>query len=895
MPDRHVTVYLVDGSSYLHRAYHAIRNLSNSKGFPTNAIFGFTKMLLKLLADKDPERVVVVFDAKGPNFRHAIYSAYKENRPPMAEDLVVQVPVLKEVVNLLAVPMVEREGYEADDLIGTYARLLEEKGHDVVIVSGDKDFRQLITRRVSLWDPSKDVVTDYDGLRRTYGFEPVRFVDVMSLSGDSTDNIPGVPGVGEKTAVELIRSFGSFEGVFENLSEIKKNKLRENLEKYREQAALSRRLVTIERFADMGGDAPMDLRVGEPDRERLTQVFRELEFHELWEQFMPRLTEKDAPVNLCLTMGDWLSLKASVCREESLVMVVLTAEKDPVQAPIAGIGFYTPETGFSYVPLGHEDAGGSSQLAWEEVEGDLTELFEDENLGVMGHDLKVTAEAFASKGLKLQRLAFDTMLAAYVVNPGLKRYDLRALAQHYLNRPMTAEEELLGKGPHAVSFSEISVEKASRYACEKLQIILALKEDLEKRLAEHRNEDLFHQIEMKLIPVLVGMELHGVKLDQVVFRNLSKDYAERMVQIEKEIFAEAGMKFNIQSSQQLGFVLFEKMQLPVQRKTNKTKHYSTDVNVLKKLAGCASRIPQLVLEYRTLSKLKSTYLDALLKMVNPATGRIHTSFNQAVTATGRLSSSNPNLQNIPARGETGREIRRGFIAEEGYRLVSADYSQVELRVFAHYSGDQAFLEAFRHGEDIHRRTASELMGVRPEAVTPDMRRIAKTINFGIIYGMGPRKLGEQLEIDLTTAKHYISRYYAQYAGVVRYREAMISKARQDGFVTTLFNRRRYLPDIDHKNPMIRAEAERMAVNTPIQGTAADLIKMAMIRIHERLAPDRAACRMLLQVHDELLFEVASEETGRFMGMIRREMEQVYPLQVPLLVDIREGANWDEVH
>ncbi|WP_028320165.1 DNA polymerase I [Desulfatiglans anilini] len=894
MPDRLVTVYLVDGSSYLHRAYHAIRNLSNSKGFPTNAVFGFTKMLLKLLAERNPERLAVVFDAKGRNFRHAIYAAYKENRPPMAEDLVVQVPVLKEIVSLLSVQMVEKEGYEADDLIGTYARLLEEKGCSVVIVSGDKDFRQLISPRISLWDPSKDVVTDYEGLKRTYGFEPVRFVDVMGLSGDSTDNIPGVPGIGEKTAVELIRAFGSFDGVFKNLGQIKKKKLRENLEKYREQAYLSRRLVAIERFADTG-DAPMDLRIGEPDRERLAQVFRELEFHALWEQFMPRLAEKDVPLRLCLTKSGWQMLKDSVRAAESMVMVVLTSESDPLQSPIAGIALFTPDEGFSYVPLNRKDRGDSPGLSWEEIEKDLAQLLEGEKLGVTGHDLKVTAEVFALKGLKLRRLEFDTMLAAYVVNPGLKRYDLRALAQYYLNLPMTAEEELLGKGRNALSFSEIPLEKASRYSCERLQVILSLKEDLSKRLAEHRNEDLFREIEMRLIPVLVDMELRGVKLDQAVFRNLSKDYAGRMAQIEKEIFTEAGMEFNIQSSQQLGFVLFEKMQLPVQRKTNKTKHYSTDVHVLRRLANGASRIPELVLEYRTLSKLKSTYLDALLKMVNPSTGRIHTSFNQAVTATGRLSSSNPNLQNIPARGDTGREIRRGFIAEEGFRLVSADYSQVELRVFAHYSGDQAFLDAFRSGEDIHRRTASELMGVQPDAVTPDMRRIAKTINFGIIYGMGPRKLSEQLEIDVTTAKHYIERYYSRYSGVVQYREAMISKARRDGFVTTLFNRRRYLPDIDHKNQMIRAEAERMAVNTPIQGTAADLIKMAMIRIHERLEPDRPVCRMLLQVHDELLFEVAAEETERLMPMIRREMEDVYPLKVPLLVDIREGANWDEVH
>jgi DNA polymerase-1 len=534
-------------------------------------------------------------------------------------------------------------------------------------------------------------------------------------------------------------------------------------------------------------------------------------------------------------------------------------------------------------------------LGWQEVLGVLKGLLEDEAVLKVGQNIKYDAEVLKRHGLDLRGIHFDTMIASYVINPGLRQHNLDYLAQHYLSHKMIAFHEVVGKGKKALCFSEVDVDRAREYSCEDADITLRLMAVLDERLRSHQNEALFYGLEMKLLPVLMDMEMTGIRIDTGFFEEMSARFFRQMKEIEREIFREAGMEFNINSSRQLGFVLFEKLRLPVQKKTSKTRAYSTDVKVLEKLAAGPHTIPKLVLRYRTLSKLKSTYLDALVKMVDPATGRIHTSYNQSVAATGRLSSSNPNLQNIPIRGEEGREIRKGFVAETGHCLVSADYSQVELRIFAHYSRDEAFIDAFKGEDDIHTRTASEILGVELQAVTPEMRRIAKAINFGILYGMGPRRLSEEVEIDQKTAKDYIAAYYERYQGLERYRTEMIDMAKREGYVSTLFNRRRYLPDIQHSNRVIRAEAERMAINTPIQGTAADLIKKAMIQIYGRLNQEGYGAKMLLQVHDELVFEVPEEELDRLIPMIREEMEGVYDLKVPLRVDINTGRNWGEAH
>jgi len=886
-------VYLVDGSSYIHRAFHAIRNLSNSKGFPTNAVFGFTKMALKLIKDKNPGYLAFVFDVKGPTFRHEFYRDYKANRPPMPEDMAIQIPVIKKVLEKLNVTILEKQGYEADDIIGTLARQCEEKGFEVVMVTGDKDFRQLVTRKIVMWDTMKDVVTDYASLKETYGFEPELFIDVMGLSGDTSDNIPGVPGVGEKTAIKLINEFGSFEKVFEHGEEIKGNKLKENLLKFKDQAVLSKRLVSIDRFVPL--DVSMDqLKVGEPNGEELSKIFQDMEFRGLWDDFASR-KEIPSDYRLCLTKESLQDLVKKI-KQTGLVSVdTETTSQDPLQAGLVGISFSCKEGEAYYLPISHNYLGDPQQLAWSEALEILRDVLEDENILKVGQNIKYDAEVLIRHGIALKGIHFDTMVASYVINPGLRQHSLDYLAQHYLSHKMIRFSDVVGKGKNQLNFSDIDVETACEYSCEDADMTLRLMHILEKKMRSDKNEDLFFDLEMKLLPVLMSMEMTGIRIDADFFMEMSGDFADQMKAMEREIYDEAGMEFNINSSQQLGHVLFEKLKLPVQKKTAKTKRYSTDVKVLKKLTSLPHKIPGLILRYRTLSKLKSTYLDALVKMVNPETGRIHTSYNQTVAATGRLSSSNPNLQNIPIRGEEGREIRKGFVAQDGHYLVSADYSQVELRVFAHYSNDEAFMEAFKLDEDIHTRTAAEILDVNVLFVTPEMRRIAKAVNFGIIYGMGPKKLSEELGIDLKTAKNYISTYYDRYRGVAGFREEMVETAGKEGFVTTLFNRRRYLPDIHHSNQMIRAEAERMAVNTPIQGTAADLIKKAMINIHSRLIQEGFQTKMLLQVHDELVFEVPEEELDTVVPMVRREMEGVYPLRVPLKVDIKKGRNWDEAH
>jgi DNA polymerase-1 len=696
------------------------------------------------------------------------------------------------------------------------------------------------------------------------------------------------------SAVDLIRQFGTLEGVFEHLPRIQKKKLKESLERSRPDAELSKRLVTIDRFTPLDLQIE-DLKVGEPDAETLGGIFRELEFRGLWDQFSRREQAVSGEYRLCLSEQDVQELVQRI-REKGFVSVdTETTSEDPLKAELVGISAAVEEKRASYIPIAHAYAGAPPQLGVQKALGLLKGVLEDERIAKIGQNIKYDALVLKKHGIDLQGIRFDTMVASYVINPSLRQHNLGALAQHFLNHKMISYEDVVGKGKAQRNFSEVDLDRAKAYSCEDADITLRLSRLLAERLRAEENEDLFYDLEMALVPVLVDMEYRGIRIDAPLFEQMSRDFSVQMGEIEREIYAEAGMEFNIQSPQQLGHVLFEKLQLPVQKKTFKTGAHSTDVKVLTRLSVLPYRLPKLVLRYRTLAKLKSTYLDSLVKLVNPATGRIHTSFNQTVTATGRLSSSNPNLQNIPVRGEEGREIRKGFIADEGCLLLSADYSQVELRVFAHYSNDPAFREAFRMGEDIHTRTASEVLGVPGEQVTPPMRRIAKAINFGIIYGMGPQKLSEELGIDLQTARNYISTYYDRYKGVARYREEIIASAREKGYVTTLFNRRRYLPDIQHKNRIIRSEAERMAINTPIQGTAADLIKKAMVRIHGRLRGEGLRTRMLLQVHDELVFEVPEPEIGRVSALVREEMEGVFSLSVPLRVDVRSGRNWDEAH
>jgi len=894
MTQQNNTIYLVDGNSYIYRAYHAIGYLSNSKGLRTNAIFGFTKMLLKLFEDKGPEYAAVALDAKGPTFRHEMYDKYKATRPPMPDDLVEQLPYIRNIIQFLGLKMIEMPGFEADDIIGTLTKKGEEKGYKVVVVTGDKDFRQIISDKTSLWDTMKDKITDLNALHDEYGLEPAQIIDLMGLSGDTSDNVPGVKGVGEKTALSLIQEFGSLENVYAQIDKITKTKLKENLKSSHENALLSKKLVTINCNVPLRCEID-DLKINKPEAEKLSSIFRELEFKGLWEQFASKNSAIKNAYKLLMNEQDLIYLTEKINRTGLVSVDTETTSTDPHTAELVGISFsLEPDTGY-YLPLSHRYLGAPKQLDKQRAINILKGVLEDEKILKVGQNIKYDAIVFRNNGIDLKGIYFDTMVASYVINPGLRQHNLDFLAQHYLNHKMISYNDVVGRGKAEINFSGVTVERAMEYSCEDADITLKIKAILEKQLKEDQNQELFHNLEMKLLPVLMDMEVSGIKIDIPFFREMSHSFSMRIRELEKEIFKEAGTDFNINSPQQLANILFERLELPVQKKTIKTKSSSTDVKVLKKLAIAGHKIPALILQYRTLAKLKSTYLDALVKMVNPKTGRVHTSYNQTVAATGRLSSSNPNLQNIPIRGEEGREIRKGFIAEEGHYLLSADYSQVELRLFAHYSGDDAMIDAFTKEQDIHTRTASEILGIPIADVTPEKRRIAKAINFGIIYGMGAKKLSDELNIDIKVAREYIDSYYSRYKGVARYREAMAEQAKKQGYVTTLFNRRRYIPEINSDNNMIKAEAERIAINTPIQGTAADLIKMAMINIDARLKREGFKTRMLLQVHDELVFEGPENEIAIMPALLKREMEGVYKLSVPLKVDAGYGKNWDEAH
>jgi DNA polymerase-1 len=883
-------IYLVDGSSYIYRAYHAVRHLSTSQGLPTNATFGFTNMLLKLLAEQTPEYVAIAFDAKGPTFRHEIYDAYKANRPPMPEDLALQIPYIKQVVTGMNIPALEFPGYEADDIIGTLVRTAEEKGFRIVMVTGDKDFKQLISRSVSMWDPMRDRTIDYASLKGDFGLEPPQWVDVMALAGDTSDNIPGVPGIGEKTAVQLIRAFGSMEELFQSLDKVTQTKLRENLARFHEQAVLSRRLVAINTEVPLSVKAS-SFKVSPPDSQKLAELFKLLEFRKLQQRFpiQEALSKKDYRV---IVDDEALkSLLHELDKAKCFALDLETTAKDPMKASIVGISFaHRPNQAF-YIPLRHSSG---TQLEPDKTLARLKPLLEDPGLTKVGQNIKYDWIVLRRSGIDLKGLTFDTMVASYLLNPTVRAHNLETIAAAYLNHRMITYKEVTGTGKRQIGFDQVSIQDAVPYACEDADITFMACEVLKPKLQELGLERLFQEVEMPLIPVLLDMEMSGVCVDRARLRSISKDFDRQLHQIQERIFAIAGEEFNIQSHRQLRRILFEKLNLPFQKKTKKKTGYSTDVEVLTTLS-VEHELPALVLQYRSLAKLKSTYADALVDLIHPETHRIHTSYNQTITATGRLSSSDPNLQNIPVRTEEGRMVRAAFVPRRGWTMLSADYSQIELRLLAHYSQDPLLVKAFQQDQDIHTRTAAEVFELFPSMVTPEMRRQAKVINFGIIYGMGSFRLARELGISQKMARTYIEHYFATYVGVKQFIVETIEKARQAGKVTTLLGRHRWLPDILSRNRNAREFAERTAVNTPLQGTAADLIKLAMIQLHKALNKKSLRAKMLLQVHDELVFEVPPDEVEAVQGLVRSIMEGVYELKVPLKVDMKTGPNWAEVH
>ena len=886
-------IYLIDGTAYIYRAYHAIRSLSNSKGLPTNAIFGFTRMLMKLIEERQPRFVGMFFDAQGPTFRHERYPAYKANRPPMPDDMAAQIPHIKAVTAAFRIPVLELEGFEADDLIGTVARRAEADGFEVVLVTGDKDFVQLVTEHISIWDPMKDRSVVLGDFRRENGLEPQQMIDVMGLSGDTADNVPGVPGIGPKTALDLIRTYQSIDGVYIRLGEITKPKQRANLEAHRDQALLSRELVRIETAAPIDFSATAFAHQP-PDQARLAELFQTFEFRQLQQAFSDT-TERPAKDYQAVMNTDALErLVAQLTAAERFAVDTETTSQHPMRAELVGISVACQPHVAYYIPCAHRYLGAPPQLDRQTVLDRLRPLLEDPTVEKIGQNIKYDAIVLARHGVHLKGIAYDTMLASYLLNPSKRSHSLDQIALDFLGHKNIAYEEVAGKGRHRVTFDQVILDKAVPYACEDADITLLAYQALAPKIEAIGLNDLMRDVELPLIPVLMGMEMHGVRLDTQRLRDLSGLFHAQMEDLAAQIHTLAGEPFNIKSSQQLGQVLFEKLNLPVQKKTKKKTGYSTDVEVLTKLAD-QHELPALVLRHRALAKLKSTYVDALIGLMLPESGRVHTSFNQTVTATGRLSSSDPNLQNIPIRTAEGREIRKAFVPPEGWRILSADYSQVELRILAHYSQDPILIQAFAEDEDIHTRTACEVFARAPESITDELRRHAKVINFGIIYGMGPFSLSQDLGISQKMAKTYIDNYFNRYPGVKRFIDQTIETARETRRTSTLLGRIRLLPEIDSRNRNIRQFAERTAVNTPIQGTAADLIKLAMIAVDRGLREDRFRARMLLSVHDEVVLELPPEEIDPVGDMVRTTMENIWKLAVPLKVNLAVGLNWAEAH
>ena len=883
-------LFLIDGSSYIFRAFHAIGRLSTSKGFPTNAIFGFTSMLLKVLREIKPEYVAVVLDAKGPTFRDEIYPDYKANRPSMPEGLEPQIPYIKRIIQGYSIPVIEKEGYEADDVMGTIAKEVAKKGVYVTIVTGDKDMLQLVDEHIHTLDTMKDRSFGAREVVERYGVKPGQMTDIMGLAGDSIDNIPGVPGIGEKTAVALIKEFDTLENLLANREKLPRKKLIEALTRFGEQATLSKRLATI------ATDVPLeynlkDFALSEPVVETLKEIFRELEFSKFLKELTSEtlstedyhiVTEEDQFSNL---VGE---LKG--CR--GFAFDFETTSRDPMLAELVGLSFsFNPHQAY-YIPLGHRYPGVPRQLGKEFVLGELKSLFEDERLKKYGQNIKYEYVLLKRSGIELRGIECDTMVASYLVNPTKHNHNLEEIAREYLDHRMISYKDVVGSGKREVTFDQVDLNTAKNYSCEDSDVTFLVSHTLLPKLADEGPKDLFDEVEVPLIEVLAHMEMNGVKIDRSLLEEMSKESETQLASIANRIYLLAGEQFNINSSQQLSKILFEKLKLPKVKKTKTGT--STDTEVLTKLAP-QHDLPLELLAYRSLSKLKSTYIDALPKLINPRTGRVHTSYNQTVTATGRLSSSDPNLQNIPIRSEEGKRIRKAFIPEEGWLMISADYSQIELRILAHLTRDNTLCEAFHRDEDIHARTASNIFGVRLEDVTPEMRRGAKVINFGIIYGMSAFGLGKELDIEPKVASAYIEGYFQRYQGVKDYIDSTLSEAREKGYVTTLFGRRRYLPEINSSNQMARNAAERTAINTPIQGTAADLIKIAMIQIHRRLKDLNLSTKMIMQVHDELVFECPEGELEKASRIIREGMEGVMKCLVPLRVSISHGRNWNEAH
>ncbi|MBU0946372.1 MAG: DNA polymerase I [Proteobacteria bacterium] len=882
-------VYLVDGSAYIYRAYHAVVPLSNSQGLPTHAVFGFLNILRKLLREKKPKYIAVVFDAKGPVFRHELYGDYKANRPPMPEDLVSQIPYIKELVQAMNIPSFEIEGLEADDLIATAAKILGAQGCRVVVVSGDKDLLQLVDEQVVMWDPMNDKIMDISAIEAKYHVKPEQLLDCYALMGDSSDNVPGVPGVGPKTAEKLINQYGSLEAIYTELAGMKKSKLKDRIAENKEMAFLSRDLIRLKYDAEMPSRISA-YQLLEADEELLQDLYRRLEFTSMVKDKTETIPVPREGFQLISSGEELQSLVDHLSSATLLVIDTETTSLEVTRASLVGISLCTDLDAAWYIPVGHRSEDGKrlkGQLDQDLVLAALRPFLEAKELPKLGHNIKYDYSVLRSScNLTMAGPLLDSMIAAYLVEPERKSLKLDNLCRER-GYAMTPFAQVVTDVKRDSCFAYVGLEAARDYSCEDVFGALLLWQWYEPILDELEQRELFFEVETPLIPILGEMELAGIGVSGQALEALAEEFQEELFSLEKEIYALAGYSFNIQSPKQMGQLLFEELQLPHGRKTK--TGYSTDIKVLEKLAS-KHEIPAKIIRYRTLAKLLSTYVNKLKTLIDPVSGRVHTSFNQMVTATGRLSSSNPNLQNIPIRTPEGNRIRQAFVPEKGLVFLSADYSQIDLRVLAHYSQDSALLDAFRHGEDIHARTAAELFGVSPLLLTAEMRRVAKSINFGIVYGMSSFGLSEQLGMSRKEASNFIDKYFRLYGGVKEFMEKTVQQARVDGYVTTLLKRRRMLPDILAKNKTKREFSERTAINTPIQGTAADVIKLAMIKVVSVLREKGLVARLLLQIHDELVFELPESELERSRKVVQSAMENALPLDVPVVVNFEVGTS-----
>ena len=889
------TLYLIDGSSYIFRAFFGVRQqLSTSKGFPTNALYGFINMLQKVIREEKPDYLVVAFDSPDKTFRHKIYPNYKANRDAPPEELSRQFPYFEPLVKAYGLSSIRRPGFEADDIIGTLAKKGKQKGLEIVIVSGDKDMMQLISPHIYMLDTMKNKKFMDKEVVEKFGVQANKVVEVMGLMGDSSDHIPGVAGVGPKTAAELIRKFGSIEALYKRIDEVEKKNVKEKLERDKENAFMSRELVCIDTAMDLEFNSDL-MKLGKVDSAKLKKMFEEFEFVSFLEGMQDgtanSLKIDRSEYKTILTEKSFNDLIESLAKKKSFAFDVETTSKRPVWARLVGISFSFEDGNAFYLPLAHRYLGVPEQLEFKVVREKLKPILEDKSIKKCGHNIKYDLIVMSNEGIALDGVDFDTMIASYLLNPSSRGHGLDALTMEYFGHKNLTYKEMTGTGSKEIGFDEVEVDRATEYAAEDSDMTWRLKGKLQPQLKDSTLK-LYKEIELPLLEVLAEIELNGVYVDRKYLTELSSKIDKQLLHLEKDIYVLADEEFNINSPKQLSVILFEKLKLPVVKKTK--TGYSTDVSVLEQLA-VEHKLPEQVLSYRQLAKLKSTYVDALPGEIFKKTGRVHTSFNQTVAATGRLSSSNPNLQNIPIRSDMGKEIRKAFTAEEDNMLLSADYSQIELRILAHLSKDKALKNAFDKGEDVHARTAADIFGSSLDQVDENSRRMAKAVNFGIIYGLSAFGLSRQLNISRKDAQDFIDQYFSLYSNVKDFMDNTIAEARECGYTLTMFNRRRYLPDLKSDNRQVRESAQRIAINSPIQGSAADLIKVAMIRLSRNLKKIKLNSKMILQVHDELLFECPIQEKKEIESLVCKEMEGACTLSVPLVVDIGWGKNWNEAH